>query len=106
MKRKEFQHVFDNGERYGNDQLKIYALSNGGSVSRLGLVVGRKFGNAPRRNRFKRILREAYRLNKSLLSSGADIVVIPRQGLKELTLMTIEEKFKIILTQINNKLKK
>lgn len=105
-KRKEFQQVFDKGKSYGNDQLKIYALSNGNTVSRLGLVVGRKFGNSPRRNRFKRILREAYRLNKSLLSNGADIVVIPRPGLTELTLNAIEEKFKIILTQINDELKK
>ncbi len=105
-KRKEFQQVFDKGEKYGNDQLKIYALSNGDSVSRLGLVVGRKFGNAPRRNRFKRILREAYRLNKNLLSNGVDIVVIPKPGLTELTLNAIEEKFKIILIQINDKLKK
>jgi len=75
LKRREFQLVFDNGERFGNNQLKIYALSNGDSVSRLGLVVGRKFGNSPKRNRFKRILREAYRLNKGLLNNGADIVV-------------------------------
>ena len=105
-KRKEFQLVFDKGKRYGNDQLKIYALSNGDPVSRLGLVVGRKFGNSPRRNRFKRILREAYRLNKSLLNNGADIVVIPRPGLTDLTLKAIEEKFKIILIQINDELKK
>jgi len=105
-KRKEFQQVFDKGERFGNDQLKIYALSNGDSVSRLGLVVGRKFGNAPRRNRFKRILREAYRLNKSLLSIGADIIVIPRPGLTELSLRAIEGNFKKILIQINEELKK
>ncbi len=106
LKRKEFQLVFDKGERFGNNQLKIYALSNGNSVSRLGLVVGRKFGNSPRRNRFKRILREAYRLNKNLLSNSVDIVVIPRPGLTELTLNAIEERFKIILIQINDKLKK
>ena len=106
LKRREFQLVFDNGERFGNNQLKIYALSNGDSVSRLGLVVGRKFGNSPKRNRFKRILREAYRLNKGLLNNGADIVVIPRPGLTELILKAIEEKFKIILIQINDKLKK
>jgi len=105
-KRREFQLVFDKGERFGNNQLKIYALSNGNSVSRLGLVVGRKFGNSPKRNRFKRILREAYRLNKSLLNNGVDIVVIPRPGLTELTLKAIEEKFKIILIQINDKFKK
>ncbi len=106
LKRKEFQLVFDKGEKFGNKQLKIYALSNGNSVSRLGLVVGRKFGNSPRRNRFKRILREAYRLNKSLLNNGADIVVIPRPGLTGLTLKTIEDNFKVILIQINDKLKK
>ena len=106
LKRKEFQLVFDKGEKFGNNQLKIYALSNGNSVSRLGLVVGRKFGNSPRRNRFKRILREAYRLNKSLLNNGADIVVIPRPGLTGLTLKTIEDNFKVILIQINDKLKK
>ena len=106
LKRKEFQLVFDKGEKFGNNQLKIYALSNGNSVSRLGLVVGRKFGNSPRRNRFKRILREAYRLNKSLLNNGADIVVIPRPGLTELSLNAIEDDFKVILIQINDKLNK
>ncbi len=106
LKRKEFQLVFDKGEKFGNNQLKIYALSNGNSVSRLGLVAGRKFGNSPRRNRFKRILREAYRLNKSLLNNGADIVVIPRPGLTELSLNAIEDNFKVILIQINDKLNK
>ena len=106
LKRKEFQLVFDKGEKFGNNQLKIYALANGSSVSRLGLVVGRKFGNSPKRNRFKRILREAYRLNKSLLNNGVDIVVIPRPGLTELTLNAVEDKFKVILIQIDDKLKR
>ena len=44
LKRKEFQRVFDNGKAYGNDQVKIYALLNDDSISRLDLVVGRKFG--------------------------------------------------------------
>ena len=104
LKRKEFQRVFDQGKVYGNDQVKIYALLNDGTVSRLGLVVGRKFGNAPRRNRFKRIFREAYRLNKSLLSMGVDIIVIPRRGLTDLSLKAIEDKFKKLLAQINNEL--
>ncbi len=105
LKRGEFQQVFDKGEQYGNYQFKIYALLNDVSMSRLGLVVGKKFGNAPRRNRFKRIFREAYRLNKSLLDKNVDIIVIPRPGLKELTLRSIEDKFKKILTQINDDLK-
>ncbi len=105
-KRREFQQVFDKGKRYGNYQVKIYALINDVSVSRLGLVVGKKFGNAPRRNRFKRIFREAFRLNKSILNNNVDIIVIPRPGLKDLTLRAIEDKFKRLLTQINDDLEK
>ena len=101
LKRKEFQRVFDKGKAYGNDQVKIYALLNDDPISRLGLVVGRKFGNSPKRNRFKRIFREAYRLNKSLLSKGVDIIIIPRPGLTDLSLRAVEDKFKKILSQIN-----
>ena len=103
-KRKEFQKVFNEGKIFENDQIKIYALLNNTSHSRLGLVVGKKFGNAPRRNRFKRIFREAYRLNKNLLEHGADLVILPGQGLTDLSLKEVEGNFKNLLIQISNKL--
>ncbi len=106
LKRKEFQKVFDEGKVFSNDQVTVYALLNDDPVSRLGLVVGRKFGNSPKRNRFKRIFREAYRLNKNILSMGVDIIIIPRSGLTDLSLKAIEDKFKKILSQINGQLRK
>ncbi len=106
LKRKEFQKVFDEGKVFSNDQTTVYALLNDDPVSRLGLVVGRKFGNSPKRNRFKRIFREAYRLNKNILSMGVDIIIIPRSGLTDLSLKAIEDKFKKILSQINGQLRK
>ena len=106
QKRKEFQKVFDEGKVFSNDQTTVYALLNDDPVSRLGLVVGRKFGNSPKRNRFKRIFREAYRLNKNILSMGVDIIIIPRSGLTDLSLGAIEDKFKKVLSQINEQLRK
>ncbi len=47
--------------------------------SRLGVTVSRHHGNAVRRNRFKRIVKEAYRLSRHLLKDGIDIIVKPRQ---------------------------
>ncbi|MBI2560128.1 MAG: ribonuclease P protein component, partial [Planctomycetes bacterium] len=73
LKRKEFQSVFDEGRTFRNNELLVYALPNGMNKSRLGLVVGKKVGNAVRRNRVKRILREAFRLNKGLLGVGVDL---------------------------------
>ncbi len=106
LKRKEFQKVFDEGKVFSNDQTTIYALLNDDPVSRLGLVVGKKFGNSPKRNRFKRIFREAYRLNKYILSRGVDIIIIPRSGLTDLSFGAIEDKFKKVLSQINEQLRK
>lgn len=54
-----------------------FARSEGGGT-RLGLVVSRRCGNAVARNRWKRMLREAFRLTLPDLPGGLDLVVIPR----------------------------
>lgn len=47
------------------------------AVTRLGITVTRKFGNSPERNRFKRVVREAFRLSYSSLFKGFDLNVRP-----------------------------
>jgi ribonuclease P protein component len=47
-------------------------------VARLGLSVSRKVGGAVRRNRFKRLLREAFRAVQQDLPAGMDLVVVAR----------------------------
>lgn len=101
LKKKEFQKVFDEGRTFRNNELLVYALPNGMDKSRIGLVVGKKVGNAVRRNRIKRILREAFRLNKGLLRISVDIILIPRPGLTSPTLSAIEDGFKRLLLRIS-----
>ncbi len=50
--------------------------------ARLGIVVTKKLGGAVVRNRWKRVIRETFRLNRDLLSSGGDHVVIVRRHVK------------------------
>lgn len=45
--------------------------------SRIGICVARKYGKAHQRNRFKRMIREAFRLHYQQLPTGLDIVVYP-----------------------------
>jgi ribonuclease P protein component len=76
--KSEFDAVFAGKRSAGDRGLVVYALPNGRARSRLGLVVSRRFGNAVRRNRFKRLVREAFRLSQAKLPQGVDFVVLPK----------------------------
>jgi len=58
----------------------VYGQPNGLDYSRLGLSVGRKFGKAVARSRFRRLCREVFRCHRQHLPKGWDFVVIPRPG--------------------------
>ena len=63
---------------HGNGYLVLYARKNRTSTNRVGLTVGKKLGGAVVRNRVRRRLREAYRLNEGRFAPGWDIVIVAR----------------------------
>ena len=52
-----------------------------GASLRLGVVASRKVGNAVKRARAKRLLREAYRRNRSSFDGEVDVILIARRGI-------------------------
>ena len=81
-KRDDFDRVFAGKHSQADRVLVIYGMANGLNVSRLGLVVSKKVGKANRRNRWKRLIREVFRLEQGNLPIPMDLVVIPRQGVE------------------------
>jgi ribonuclease P protein component len=74
----DFQRTYKRRCSAGDNILVVLGHLNGLEHPRLGLSVSRKVGNAVVRNRWKRRLREAFRLNREALPQGVDLVVIPR----------------------------
>ena len=101
LKRKrDFDRVFRDGATFHLGEISVRALPNGLTHSRLGLSVGRRHGGAVRRNRMKRLLREAYRLNRQMLRVPCDIVIVPSRQWRNLTLGAVDPTFRKALQNV------
>lgn len=92
-KNSDFQKVYRCGKSYANKYLVMYVLENGTDEARLGISVSKKVGNSVVRHRITRLIRESYRLNKEVFSSGLDMVVIARVSAKGRGFKDIESAF-------------
>ena len=77
-KTREFRRVFDGQVRCGDHLVLVFVQPSESGSRRLGLSVSKKHGNAVKRVRKKRLLREAFRLEQAELPDGWDYVVVPR----------------------------
>jgi ribonuclease P protein component len=84
-------------QRLQGSWLFVDVCSNLHIKTRLGITVTRKYGNACTRNRFKRMVREAFRLSYQHLPQGLDLVVRPRRGIQTMLLPQLKDELLSLL---------
>ena len=79
-RRAEFLIVQETGQKFSSDAFLALVKPNArpDGLTRLGLTVSSKVGNAVVRNRIRRRLRELFRNRRTTLPPGLDVVLIAR----------------------------
>jgi len=103
-RQKDIERVFARGRRAADRLIKLYVLEDRTSVEpaeriRLGVAVSKRHGRAVRRNRIKRLCREAFRLIRAELPAGRDYIIVPRLGV-DLTLGELQASLKALAAKL------
>ena len=75
-KKRDFQTTLKNGKRIFTGSLTFVYIPS--DRTKMAVCVGKKYGKSVKRNRIKRLLREAFRLQADRLAFPATVLLLPR----------------------------
>jgi ribonuclease P protein component len=103
---RHFRRVYQHGRRASGQWITAVAClgprhgANGGP--RLGVSVSKDHGGAVRRNKLKRLLREAFRLERNRLPKDLDLVLIPRQRMDDFPLAELRAELVLLVERVQS----
>ncbi len=104
--RAEFTQCYTKGRKYHSRYFLLFFLPDTAPCPargpRMGIAASRKIGTAVRRNRIKRLIREAFRLGRDLFPDNTDVVVVVKRGIDipRLKLADIQKDFRGVMPRI------
>ena len=79
----DFSWIMRRGFCVADGTLVLFAVKrDGNSATRIGITIPKRTGNAVQRNRWKRLVRESFRLHQHEFPVGVDLIVRPKKGAK------------------------
>lgn len=93
LRHADFERVYKQGKRHFGALMTIFYLARPeGEGLRVGFTVGRVLGGAVDRNRMKRRLREAVRLQRPVAGVPVDVVINPKKSLLTADFRDVEKE--------------
>jgi ribonuclease P protein component len=91
---RDFQNVFDHETNVVGKLMVMWLGKSEGPGFRLGVIASKRtFRRAVDRNRAKRLLREAFRLNRATLKGSGDLVIVARRRILGMKRQAVEREF-------------
>ena len=79
--RQEIGKVIHKGKSYQSRSFTLYCLA--GEGNKIGVLVGRRYGGAVRRNRIRRRIREIYRRNRTMFPKDMWMIFMVKPGVTD-----------------------
>ncbi len=93
-----FARAYRKGRCFSGRYIALYILKNTDRTSKkFGITVSKNRGNAVKRNRCKRIIREAYRVFHPFIKDGFVIVIVARQPCVEAHVSVVTSELESLL---------
>jgi ribonuclease P protein component len=90
----DFKRVYEQGKKIMSSSFVLYVDSDSKrQYRRLGIIASKKnIGNAVKRNRCKRLVRELFRRNKDKFPPGSDVIVVVKRDMVGKRYAELEEE--------------
>ncbi len=98
---KRIEELRREGEAWSNPYVVLLGLPGEPGKVRVAFSSSRKIGKIVRRNRARRLLREAVRLSQHHIKKGWDLLFIARTGLAEASLQEAQKAVREVLRKAN-----
>jgi len=100
LKRKDFIRISKQGKKVLTNYFIAIITKGAGYNNRIGITASKKVGNAPQRNRIKRLIREYFRHRIEKETGTKDIIIIARKGIVSLSNKEINSELEKIFSKI------
>ncbi|WHZ23588.1 MAG: Ribonuclease P protein component [Nitrospira sp.] len=94
---RDIQHIKKNGRRVSTGLFNLQICPGMSGEAMFGIVIGRRFGTAVRRNRAKRLFRELGRSVRTALVPGNMFLVFPKRDCLALPFTELQSQWRGIL---------
>lgn len=98
-KGSEFDRVKRHGQRLQTPHFNLVFGERPHASTRLGIIVGRRFGKAVLRNRAKRVFRELARTTRIEFVGGKEFLIFPKRKAIQSRHGTVREAWRVTLTE-------